>query len=105
MMETEETGLVTTIPGWRYLKERGYTEIRGEGIVVEGRPIQLIPISNALEEEAYLNAAILDFEGEPARVVLAEHLVDIMLKTDRLKDLARIQMFLSQEAVDREILL
>ena len=47
----------------------------------------------------------LDFEGEPVRVVLAEHLVAIMLKTGRLKDLVRVQMFLSQEAVDREILL
>jgi len=63
-----------------------------------------IPVSNALEEEAYLNATTLDFEGEPVRVLLAEHLVAIMLETGRLKDLARVQMFLSQEAVDGEIL-
>src|SRR5215203_4071390 len=75
MMKTEPTGLVTTIPGWDYLKKRGYTEIRGEAIVVEGWPVQFIPVSNALEEEAYLNATALDFEGEPVRVFLAEHLV------------------------------
>jgi hypothetical protein len=105
MMETESTGLVTRIPGWDYLKERGYSEIRGEAIVVEDWPVQFIPVSDALEEEAYLNAPPLDFEGEPVRVVLAEHLVALRLKAGRLKDLSRVEMFLSQEAVDREILL
>lgn len=88
MMQTESSGLVATIPGWSYLR------IRGEA-----------PVSNALEEEAYLNATTLDFEGEPVRVVLAEHLVALMLRVGRLKDLSRVLMFLSQEAVDQDILL
>ena len=104
VMQTEATGLVTTIPGWDYLRERGYTEIQGEGIVVEDWPVQFLPIRNPLEEEAYLNAAVLDFEGEPVRVILAEHLVAIMLQTGRLKDLVRVKMFLSQDAVDLEVL-
>lgn len=104
MMQTESSGLVATIPGWAYLNERGYTEIRGEAVVVADWPVQFIPISNELEEEAYLNGAILQFEGEPVRVMLAEHLVAIMLRTGRLKDRARVHMFLSQEAVDRELL-
>jgi hypothetical protein len=104
MMETEPSELVATIPGWTYLKDRGYTEVRGEAIVIEDWPVQFIPVSDELEEEAYLNAATLDFEGEPVRVMLAEHLVAIMLKTGRLKDRARVQMFLSQEAVDLEVL-
>ena len=72
-MKTEQSGLVTTIPGLDYLKEQGYTQLRGEAIVVEDWPVQFIPVSNPLEEEAYLNAATLDFEGEPVRVFLAEH--------------------------------
>ena len=105
VMETEQGGLVTKIPGWDYLKKRGYTETHDEAIVIENWPVQFIPVSNALEEEAYLNATTLDFEDEPVRVVLAEHLVSIMLKTGRLKDLARAQMFVSQQAVDMDILL
>lgn len=105
MRPTESSGLVTRIPGWDYLKERGYTETRGEAIVVEDWPVQFIPVSDALEEEAYSNATVLDFEDEPVRVVLAEHLVALMLKTGRFKDLSRVQMFLSQEAVDPELLL
>ena len=104
MMKTEQSGLVTTIPGWDYLKDRGYTEVRGEAIVVEDWPVQFIPVSNPLQEEAYLNATSLDFDGEPVRVFLAEHLVAIMLQAGRLKDLTRVQMFLAQEAVDHEIL-
>lgn len=105
VMDTEQTGLVTTIPGWNYLKERGYTEIRGEAIVIEDWPVQFLPVKNPLEEEAYLNAAVLNFEAEPVRVMLAEHLVAMMLQVGRLKDLVRVKMFLSQESVDQEILL
>ena len=104
MMPTETTGLVVKIPGWDYLKAHGYTEVRGEAIVVEDWPVQFIPVSDALEEEAYLNAATLEFEGEPVRVVLAEHLVAIMLRTGRRKDLARVEMFVSEKAVDLDLL-
>jgi hypothetical protein len=105
LMGDEQTGLVTEIPGWQYLKDHGYTEIRGEAIVVEDWPVQFVPVSNALEEEAYLNATVQHFEGEPVRVMLAEHLVAIMLQTGRLKDFVRAQMFLSQQAVDEDVLL
>lgn len=105
LMRTDPTGLVVQIPGWDYLKARGYTEIRGESIVVEDWPMQFIPVSDALEEEAYLNATTLDFEGEAVRVVLAEHLVAIMLRTGRVKDMARTEMFFSQESIDTDIFL
>ena len=83
-----------------YLKARGYTEIRKEGIVVEGWPVQFMPVANPLEREAYLNAQNLDYDGLMVRVVLPEHLVAIMLKVGRLKDLARVEMFLTQKEVD-----
>jgi hypothetical protein len=91
--------LVIELPGLDYLKARGYTEFRNEGIVVEGWPVQFLPATTDLEREAYLNAEISDFDEVPVRVVAAEYLVAIMLKVGRPKDLARIQMFLSQDAV------
>jgi len=94
--------LIAELPGWKYLQEHGYTEIRGEAIVVDGWPLQLLPVGDALEREAYLIAQTLNYEGTRVRVVLAEHLVAIMLKVGRLKDYARIQTFLSQDAVDIE---
>lgn len=100
----ESEALITKLPGWDYLQQRGYTEIRREAIVVEGWPVQFLPVSNPLEDEAYLNADESNFEGVPVRVVLPEHLVAIMLKVGRLKDFARIEMFLSQDAVNRDVL-
>ena len=91
---------VIELPGWAYLKKRGYTEIRNDRIVVEGWPVQFLPVANDLEREAYLNAQTLEFDGVSVRVVLAEHLVAIMLEVGRTRDLARIEMFLEQEAVD-----
>ncbi len=72
------------------------------GAMVDGWPLQLLPVGDALEREAYLIAQTLNYEGTRVRVVLAEHLVAIMLKVGRLKDYARIQTFLSQDAVDIE---
>lgn len=105
LMPESDSGLIATMPGWGYLKRRGYSEVRGEAIVVEGWPVQFIPVGDPLETEAYLNAEVLPFEETRVRVVLAEHLVAIMLSVGRPKDLARIEMFLSQEAVDIEGLL
>ncbi|SRR5712692_5839033 len=99
-----ENKVILELPGLEYLKAQGYTEIRGAGVVVEGWPLQFLPVSNPLEEEAYLKAQDLAFEDVTVRVVLAEHLVAMMLNVGRLKDLARIQTFLLQDAVNLEAL-
>jgi hypothetical protein len=99
-----EGKLIAELPGWKYLSSRGYSEIRGEGIVVEGWPVQFLPVSNALEHEAYLNATNQTLDNVTVRVVQPEHLVAMMLKVGRLKDFARIQMFLSQDAINSEVL-
>jgi len=101
---TPEDRIIIELPGLDYLKARGYTEFRNEGIVVEGWPVQFMPATTDLEREAYLNAEVSNFEEVPVRVVLAEHLVAIMLKVGRPKDIARIQMFLLQEAVSGDML-
>ena len=94
-----ENRIVIELPGLDYLKARGYTEFRNEGIVIEDWPVQFLPATTELEREAYLNAEDSKLDEVPVRVTLAEHLVAIMLKVGRPKDLARIQMFLSQDAV------
>jgi len=101
---TPENQVLLEIPGLDYLKALGYTEWRKEGIVIEGWPVQFMPVANPLEREAYLNAQEKDVEGTNARVVLPEHLVAIMLKVGRLKDLARVEMFLTQKEVDIDAL-
>jgi hypothetical protein len=92
--------IIIELPGWDYLKALGYTEVQNEGIVVEGWPVQFLPATTPLEREAYLNAQLLHVEEVPVTVALPEHLVAIMLKVGRPKDIARIRMFLSQDAVE-----
>jgi len=99
---TPEDQLVLEIPGLNYLKARGYTEWRNEGIVIEGWPVQFMPVANALEREACEKAQYHDVDAVSVRVLSPEHLVAIMLQVGRLKDLARVDMFLAQSAVDLE---
>ncbi len=99
LVMTPANRIVLELPGIDYLKARGYTEFRNEGIVIEDWPVQFLPATTDLEREAYLNAEISNIEEVPVRVALAEHLVAIMLKVGRPKDLARIQIFLEQGAV------
>jgi hypothetical protein len=101
---TPEDRLVIELPGLDYLKARGYTEFRNEGIVIEDWPVQFLPATTQLEREAYLNAEISNLDEVPVRVVSPEHLVAIMLSVGRPKDFARVEMFLSQDAVRIEAL-
>lgn len=96
---TPEDQIIIQLPGWEYLKARGYTKVENEGIVVEGWPVQFLPATTSLEREAYDKAQMLDVEDVPVRVARPEHLVAIMLQVGRQKDIARIAMFLSQDAV------
>ena len=99
LVMTSEDRIVIELPGIDYLRARGYTEFRNEGIVIEGWPVQFLPATTDLEREAYLNAEVSNLDEVPVRVALAEHLVAIMLKVGRPKDIARIEMFLSQDGV------
>lgn len=88
-------------PIYDYLKARG-CKIEGEYIIIGEWPVQFLPPSNALEQEALAEAISADVEGVGTRVMTAEHLVAIALRTGRAKDYARILQFIEQDAVDRD---
>jgi len=99
-------GLVTLEPVFAYLRNAGYTEFRREGIVVEGWPVQFLPVASDLDAESLAQAVAVDIEvggGTPAigvRTLRAEHVVATALKVGRPKDRIRITQFLSENAVD-----
>jgi hypothetical protein len=66
--------------------------------------VQFLPVASTLDEEALSQAAEVEFQsGEGpivARILRAEHVVATALKLGRLKDLARVEAFLEQGAVD-----
>ncbi|RDL50634.1 hypothetical protein BLJAPNOD_01757 [Ensifer sp. M14] len=98
-------GLVTLGAIVPYLSQRGYTEWRKEGLLVEGWPVQFLPATDALDLEALRNGVEIqdDFgTGEiiTTRTLSPEHVVAMALRTGRYKDNARVLAFLSENAVD-----
>jgi uncharacterized protein YdhG (YjbR/CyaY superfamily) len=103
--EKRASGLLLLSPIEKALAEMGYTERTNVGYAIEGWPVQFLPVASPLDEEALEQVIEIDIadKGETplkARCLRAEHLVAIALKVGRLKDLARIQAFLEQNAVD-----
>ncbi len=82
-----------------YLKARGGT-VEGEYIVLGGWPVQFLPPTGPLVEEALAQAVETDVEGTPARVLTAEHLAAIALQTGRAKDKARLLQFIEAGVLD-----
>jgi len=74
--------------------------VSGEYLVVGNWPVQLLPLPNALVEEALLAARSTTFDGVPARVMSAKHLCAIALQTGRQKDYARVSLFIDDGVVD-----
>ena len=96
-------GLVSLDVIYQALRGRGYNAER-ETVLIEGVPVQFLPAYNALIEEALAQAREIDYEGVPARVVRAEHLIAICLQTGRAKDRARVAMLREQAKLDLNFL-
>jgi hypothetical protein len=92
-------GLLTLAPIYDYLTARGYVTEK-EHIVIEGWPVQFLAPGDALDQEALAQAVGTELEGVPTRVVTAEHLVAIALRTGRAKDFARILQFVESGVLD-----
>ena len=103
LLQSSATGLVSLAPIYDALRTRGYKEEQ-ECILIQGVPVQFLPAYNALIEEALAQAREIDYEGVPARVVRAEHLIAICLQTGRAKDRARVAMLREQAHLDHELL-
>ena len=86
-------------PIFDYLKTRGGT-MQGEYIVIAGWPVQFLPPTGPLVEEALREAVSRDVDGTLARIFTAEHLAAIALQTGRAKDKARLLQFIEAGALD-----
>jgi hypothetical protein len=107
--EKRQSGLLLLTPIESALADMGYTERTDLGYMIDGWPVQFMPVASELDEEALENAIDLeiDLTGDPplkARCLTAEYIVANAIKIGRLKDLARVQAFLDQDAVDLTIL-
>ena len=91
--------LISPRPIYDYLAARGYA-VEGEYILIAGWPVQFLPPTGPLAEEALAKAAVHDVAGVPARVFTAEHLAAIALQTGRAKDKARLLQFIESGTLD-----
>lgn len=102
---SRKSGLILLTPIENALAKMGYTERTDVGYMVGDWPVQFLPVSSALEEDALEQAVDLDISlsgnlPAKARCLRAEHVVAIALNLGRFKDMARIEAFLEQKAVD-----
>ena len=93
--------LISPQPIFDYLKARDYG-MEGEYALIADWPVQFLPPTNALVEEALAQANEMVVDGTPTFVFSAEHLAAIALQTGRAKDKARLLQFLEAGALDSE---
>ena len=93
--------LISLQPILDYLAARGGV-LEGEYILVAGWPVQFLPPTTPLVEEALREAVTVDVDGVPARVFTAEHLAAVALQTGRAKDKARLLQFVEAGALEAE---
>jgi hypothetical protein len=95
-----QTGaLVSLGPLYSALEARGFRP-EAEAVVIGGVPVQFIPTYNALVGEALERADERSFEGVPVRVFTLEHLIAIMVQTNRPKDRERLALLRGNKAID-----
>ena len=86
-------------PIYDYLAARGAT-VDGEYLVVAGWPVQFLPPTGPLVEEALAHAQEVSLDDETTFVFTAEHLAAIALQTGRAKDKARLAQFVEARVLD-----
>jgi hypothetical protein len=91
--------LVSLSPIYEYLQARG-GRIQDEYILVGDWPVQFLTPGNDLEQEAVAQAITTKVEEVATRIMSAEHLMAIALKTGRAKDHNRILQFIEQVTYD-----
>jgi hypothetical protein len=94
-----ESDLMILAPIYDYLTRKGYAA-KAEHIIIEGLPIQFLPVFNDLMNAAVENANEFELEDTTIRVMSPEYLAAIMLDTGRTKDYLRIEMFLQNDLID-----
>jgi hypothetical protein len=84
---------------YAHLQSQGW-QVEREHLMVRGFPVQALAASG-LTEEAVRAAERIEFEGVPAKVFRAEHIVGIAASVGRSKDKARIEQLLQQADLDK----
>jgi hypothetical protein len=102
----ESSGLLVSMaPIYEWASRHGYRE-QAEHIIIADVPVQVIPAHNALAVAAIEEAATLDYEGQPVRVITLEYLIAMYLEPGARsqKRLQRVAALLDEDVLDRRLL-
>ena len=99
LRNTASSQLLSLAPIYEYLTARG-CQVEREYVIVGNWPVQFLPPSDALDEEALGQAIETDVDGIKTHVMTAEHLVAIALRTGRIKDKIRVEQFIESGVLD-----
>lgn len=94
------SALVDIAPLYKHLEAKGYRAEK-EHVMIEGIPVQFLPVYNTLIEEAVKFASKKEYEGTFIKVMELEYLMAIMIDTNRPKDRERIWKLLDEAAFDK----
>ncbi len=86
-------------PIYNYLKKKSYRAYK-EHVIIEGVPVQFIPVYNELVREAVENSVEAKYGRIKTRVISLEYLVTIIFQTFRPKDRERIIKIMEEAEVD-----
>ena len=94
------TLLVSLTSIYAYFTKRGAV-VQDEHVVIDDWPVQFLPATTPLVDDALAHAVRMIVESQPVSVMSQEHLAAIALETGRMKDKIRLAQFLSSETLDR----
>ena len=92
--------LVSLAPIYSFFTRRGAV-VRDEHLIIADWPVQFLPATTPLVDDALAHAVHMNVEGQPVAVLSQEHLAAIALDTGRLKDKIRLAQFLASPTFDR----
>ncbi|MEK7224087.1 MAG: hypothetical protein AAB221_00195, partial [Bacteroidota bacterium] len=75
---------------------------KGEHIIIEGLPVQFIPVESGVEREAIDNAKDVTYSGVKTKILSAEYLIAIALKVGRRKDFDKIGRLMDEASIDKK---
>jgi hypothetical protein len=93
--------VVSLSPLYEWLKGKGY-RLQKEQVIIEGIPVQFIPVYNELVKEGVLHAVERIYGSIKTFVLRPEYLIAIMLQASRPKDIERLLRFFEEAEVSDE---
>ena len=90
-------------PIYKYLRKKGY-KTEKEHVLIEGIPVQFIPVYNELVKEAVHNTVEVPYGRMKTKILGLEYLIAIMFQTYRPKDRERLVKIFEEARIDTKLL-